>query len=164
MGRTLANADFLYVVMDYAEEDLSQILPQRALEPEETRQILESVLEALTYLHGQGLVHTRIKPGNILAKDDQIKISSDTLCETGSAPLARPQSNIYAAPESAAAPISPTADVWSLGVTIVEALTQRTPTIKGPARTELPVPEQFRPPFWKLRGEACSWNHRGEQA
>lgn len=151
VGRaTLANADFLYVVMDYAEEDLSQILPQRALEPEETRQILESVLEALTYLHRQGLVHTRIKPGNILAKGDQIKISSDTLCETGSAPLARPQSSIYAAPESAAAPISPTADVWSLGVTIVEALTQRTPTIKGPARTELPVPETIPPPFLEI--------------
>jgi serine/threonine protein kinase len=151
VGRaTLANTDFLYVVMDYAEEDLSQILPQRALEPEETRQILESVLEALTYLHGQGLVHTRIKPGNILAKGDQIKISSDTLCETGSAPLARPQANIYAAPESAAAPISPAADAWSLGVTIVEALTQRTPTIKGPARTELPLPETIPPPFLEI--------------
>jgi TonB family protein len=151
VGRaTFANTDFLYVVMDYAEEDLSQILPQRALEPEETRQILESMLEALTYLHAQGLVHTRIKPGNILAKSDQIKISSDTLCETGSAPLAIPQANIYAAPESAAAPISPAADVWSLGVTIVEALTQRTPTIKGPTRTELPVPETIPPPFLEI--------------
>ncbi len=48
---------------------------------------MESVIDALTYLHGQGLAHTRIKPGNILATGDQLKISSDTLCEIGGAPL-----------------------------------------------------------------------------
>jgi TonB family protein len=143
----LANMNFLYVVMEYAEENLSQILPQRPLEPEETRQILESVLDALTYLHGRGLAHTRLKPGNIMATGDQLKISSDTLCEIGSAPLAMPRASIYAAPESLSAPVSPTADMWSLGVTIVEALTQRTPTIKNQMRAELPVPETIPPPY-----------------
>ena len=146
----LANTNFLYVVMEFAEENLSQILPQRALEPGETRQMLESVLNVLTYLHGQGLAHTRIKPGNILAARDQLKISSDTLCEIGSAPLAMPQATIYAAPESAAAPISTAADVWSLGVTVVEALTQRTPVIRSQTRAELPVPETIPPPFLEI--------------
>jgi TonB family protein len=146
----LANTDFLYVVMEYAEEDLSQILPQRALEPEETRQMLESVLDGLKYLHGQGLAHTRIKPANILAAGDQLKISSDTLCEIGSAPLVRPPDTIYTAPESASAPISPAADVWSLGVTVVETLTQRTPVIKSQTRAELPVPETIPPPYLEI--------------
>lgn len=151
MGRCqLANSDFLYVVMEYVEEDLSQILPQRALDAGETRQMLESALQALGYLHGQGLAHTRIKPSNILATGDQLKISSDTLCEIGGAPLAMPRASIYAAPESASAPIAAAADVWSLGVTVVEALTQRTPVIRSQTRTELPVPETIPPPFLEI--------------
>jgi len=151
MGRCqMANADFLYVVMEHVEEDLSQILPQRALDAGETRQIVEAVLQALGYLHGQGLAHTRIKPSNILATGDQLKISTDTLCEIGSAPLAMPRASIYAAPESASAPIAAAADVWSLGVTVVEALTQRTPVIRSQTRTELPVPETIPPPFLEI--------------
>jgi TonB family protein len=146
----MANTSFLYVVMEHAEEDLSQILPQRALEPEEARQIVESVLDALSYLHGQKLAHTRIKPGNVMAAGDQIKISSDTLCEIGSAPLVRPETSIYAAPESTAAPVSIAADIWSLGVTVVEALTQRTPVIRSQTRTEFPVPETIPPPYLEI--------------
>jgi TonB family protein len=146
----MANTSFLYVVMEYAEEDLSQILPQRALEPEETRQIVESVIDALTYLHGQGLAHTRIKPGNILATGDQLKLSSDTLCEIGGAPLVRHENSIYAAPETAAAPVSTAADIWSLGVTVVETLTQRTPVIRSQTRTEFPVPETIPPPYLEI--------------
>jgi TonB family protein len=145
----LANTNFLYVVMEYAEENLSEILPQRALEPGEVRQVLESAVEALTYLHAQGLAHTRIKPGNILAAGDQLKLSSDTLSEIGSATSASSQPGIYAAPESATAPISPAADVWSLGVTLVEALTQRTPLLRGQMDVELPV-ETIPAPYLEI--------------
>ncbi len=145
----LANTNFLYVVMEYAEENLSEILPQRALEPDEVRQVLESAVEALTYLHAQGLAHTRIKPGNILAAGDQLKLSSDTLSEIGSATSASSQPGIYAAPESATAPISPTADVWSLGVTLVEALTQRTPLLRGQMDVVLPV-ETIPAPYLEI--------------
>jgi TonB family protein len=141
-----ANANFLYVVMEYAEENLSEILPQRALEPDEARQVLESVLDALSYLHAQRLAHTRIKPGNILAAGDQLKLSSDTLSEIGSAAVAVVQPGIYAAPESATAPISTAGDVWSLGVTLGEALTQRTPVLRG-SDVELPAAETMPSPY-----------------
>jgi TonB family protein len=146
----LANENFLYVVMEYAEENLAEILPQRALEPDEVRQVLESVVDALSYLHAQGLAHTRIKPGNILAAGDQLKLSSDTLSEIGSAPLAMTQAGIYAAPEAATAPVSAAADVWSLGVTLVEALTQRTPVLRGQTDVELPVPETIPAPYVEI--------------
>lgn len=51
-------AQLFYVVTEHAEQDLSQILPHRPLTPAETREMLDPVLEALTYLHGHGLVHT----------------------------------------------------------------------------------------------------------
>src|ERR1700730_505626 len=149
----LANTNFLYVVMEYAEENLAEILPQRSLQPDEARQVLESALDALTYLHAQGLAHTRIKPGNILAAGDQLKLSSDTLSEIGSAPLPIPQTSIYAAPESATAPISTATDIWSLGVTLVEALTQRTPVVRG-VDVELPASETIPAPYLEIARRA----------
>lgn len=146
----LANTNFLYVVMEYAEENLAEILPQRSLQPDEVRQVLESALDALTYLHAQGLAHTRIKPGNILAAGDQLKLSSDTLSEIGSSPVAVPQTGIYAAPESATTPVSAAADLWSLGVTLVEALTQRTPVFRGQTDVELPLRETIPPPYLEI--------------
>ena len=43
--------DLLYVVMEHAEENLSEILPQRALTPSEARDMLGLVLDALSNLH-----------------------------------------------------------------------------------------------------------------
>jgi len=42
----LGEMEMLYVVMEYAEENLSQILPQRPVTPAEAREMLEPVLEA----------------------------------------------------------------------------------------------------------------------
>jgi TonB family protein len=146
----LENENFLYVVMEYAEENLSEILPQRALAPDEVRPVLESALDALSYLHAQGLAHTRIKPGNILAAGDQLKLSSDTLSEIGTMAVNAPQPGIYTAPEAATAPISAAADVWSLGATLVEALTQRTPVLRGQTDVELPAPETIPAPYVEI--------------
>ena len=123
----LANRDRLYVVMEYAEEDLSQILPQRALTASETHEMLEPVLAALRYLHGSSFVHMRIKPSNIHAVADQLKLSSDSLFSIGENRKLSLKFDVYDAPETAASRVSAAADVWSLGVTLVEALTQWDP-------------------------------------
>src|SRR5205807_1730262 len=52
----------VYLVMEYAEEDLAQVLPTRALSPEEAREMLPPLLDVISYLHSRGLVHGRIKP------------------------------------------------------------------------------------------------------
>ena len=77
--------DLLYLVMEYAEEDLADILPQRALSSEETRDMLAPVLDALEYLHGKGFVHGDLKPANILATGDHLKLSSDAISRIGEA-------------------------------------------------------------------------------
>src|SRR5260370_2049405 len=79
----LDNRDRLYVVMEYAEEDLSQIIPQRALRDTQSRAMLEPVLDALVYLHSNALVHSRIKPSNILPTAAQFKPPSDALFSVG---------------------------------------------------------------------------------
>lgn len=125
MGRwRLQNRDRLYVVMEYADEDLSQILPQRPLTESEVREMLGPVLDALVFLHGKGLVHSRIKPSNILATADQLKLSTDALHPIGESRKSSSRFDAHDAPETAASPLTPAADVWSLGMTMVETLTQ----------------------------------------
>jgi len=148
----LDGTELLYAVMDYAEESLSQILPERPLTSAECLDLLSPVLEALTYIHSQGLVHGYLKPANILASRDQLKLAIDGLCAAGeTGGDVRP--SIYTPPEIVSGePWSPAADVWSLGVTLVEALTQRTPLSAGSG--ELRVPKAMPAPFREI-AENC---------
>jgi len=145
----LDNVVLLYVVMEFAEENLAQILPQRALTPEEARDLLEPALDALAFLHGKSLVHGRLKPSNILATQDLLKLSSDSLVRTddsagGVAKMVVAYPSVYDAPEVASGKLSPASDSWSLGMTLMEALTQRLPAHEGIAE---PMPETVAAPF-----------------
>ncbi|HTB97452.1 MAG TPA: TonB family protein [Terracidiphilus sp.] len=124
---TLDQVRCVYVVTEYADEVLSEIIPVRPLTPEETREMLVPVLDALEWLHGSGFVHGHVRPSNILVVGEDLKISSDGLAAAGSMRPVSAPSSIYDAPESRSAPLAPAADVWSLGVTVVEALTQHAP-------------------------------------
>jgi TonB family protein len=119
----LASTDLVFVVTEYAEENLGQVVPQRALTAGEADAMLGPTTEALAYLHSQGLVHGRVKPSNVMAVNDQLKLSSDSVQEPG-ASARKPQPAIYDAPEAATA-LSSATDVWSLGATVAESLTQR---------------------------------------
>jgi TonB family protein len=143
----LADMDLLYVVMEYAEEDLSQILPERPLAASEARDMLEPVLDTLTYLHGQGLVHSHIKPSNILATGDRLKLSSDTLFPSGEFRRFRGEFDVYVPPECATLALTPASDVWSLGMTLVEALTQRALEWQPTSQADPVVPENLPQPF-----------------
>ena len=105
---------FSYVVMEYAEENLSQILPLRPLTSAEAREMLGPFLSALEYLHTRGLVHAQVKPANIMAIEDQLKLSSDGICASGESMGNPGQRSAYDAPEIDHAALSPAADVWSL--------------------------------------------------
>jgi TonB family protein len=134
--------------MEHAEEDLSQILPQRPLTASEARAMLEPVLDALVYVHGHGLVHSRLKPSNIMATADQLKLSSENLFPIGETRISSRRFDAHDAPETAAAlPLSPAADAWSLGVTLVEALTQKTPVLPSGNQGDALIPESLPQPF-----------------
>ncbi|MGA8637543.1 MAG: TonB family protein, partial [Candidatus Sulfotelmatobacter sp.] len=87
-----------------------------------------------------GFVHGRIKPSNIMAVGDQLKISADRLCKSGERGDARTPS-VYDAPELVMAGPSPAADIWSLGATLLAVLTQNEPNLKNLAREPVVVPE-----------------------
>jgi TonB family protein len=151
MGRChIGNTALLYIVMEYAEEDLSQILPQRPLTPAETRDMLTPTLNALAYVHEKGFVHGHLKPANVMAVADQVKISSDGLCRMGepNGGLRKPGS--YTPPGAVRGTIEPAGDVWSLGMTLVEVLTQRLPVWTGTEQGELSLPENIPAPFLEI--------------
>jgi TonB family protein len=100
---------FFFVVMELAEQNLAQILPHRALTPDETRGLLLPTLDALGFLHDKGLAQGQLKPSNILVVGDQLKLACDTICA--------------ASGENGAV-----GDVFSLGLTLAEALTQQPPS------------------------------------
>jgi TonB family protein len=146
-------AVLLYAVTEYAEEVLSEIIPERPLTPREVKEMLAPVLDALSYLHGKGFVHGHLKPSNIMVVDDQVKLSGDSLQVTGERGKDLPTLTVYDAPESATGTISPAADVWSLGVILVEALTQRPPVWDRSTNREPAVPESIPQPFADIARE-----------
>src|ERR1035437_1630528 len=143
----LDNTPLLYLVMEYAEEDLSQILPQRPLAPAEVTDLLPPLLDALSYLHDKGFVHGRIKPSNVLAVGDQLKLSADQVVPSTELNADRRRRDAYDAPETAAGILSPAGDVWSVGVTLVAALTQNVSLAEQGSPTDPGLPETVPEPF-----------------
>ncbi len=125
----LSGKELLYVVSECADENLAQVVPQRALSNEEADALLRPAMKALAYLHDRGLVHGHVRPSNVMAVNDQLKLSSDGVRVAGS-PSRKPEASGYDAPEVAAGDLSPAADVWSLGALLVEALSRRMPAGK----------------------------------
>src|SRR5580700_6420456 len=147
----IGDTRLLYVVTEYAEENLAEILPLRPLTPDEASAMLGPTAEALAYLHKSGFVHGHIKPSNIMAVGDQLKISADRLSRSGERGDARTPS-VYDAPETAFGGLSPAADIWSLGATLVAVLTQNEPSLKNLARGPLVVPETISRSIREIAG------------
>jgi len=137
----------LYVVMELAEENLGDILPVRCLSAGEVGALLGPTLDALSYLHSKGFVHSHLRPANILAIGDQVKLSSDSIARIGEAADARDPGDLYAAPE---VDLSAATDVWSIGVTLVQCLSGRVPERAAGGRQSLSIPADLPAPFLDL--------------
>ncbi|HEX8871626.1 MAG TPA: hypothetical protein VF758_02600, partial [Candidatus Acidoferrum sp.] len=153
-----AETNTLYVVMEFADEDLSQVIPQRALSAEETRDMLDPLLDALVYLHGHGLAHAHIKPSNILAAGDRLKLSCDTAAPFGELPAGYRERDIYDEPDASGAPLSASSDVWALGATLMEVLTQHLPELPAEAAADPGVPDTIPQPYLDVLRHALRRN------
>ena len=142
-------APVVYVVTELAEEVLSQIIPERALAADEAREMLEPILDALSYLHSKNYVHAHLRPSNIFVIENQVKLSAEGVLKRGELALELESSDPHNAPETAAGPIEPRADIWSLGMTLVEALTQQLP-VWDSADSADPVLPELPKPFAKI--------------
>jgi len=118
---TLNGVAIDYLVMERADESLSNVLAERPLTPDETRLLLVPAVSALRYLHEAGYRHGRLIASKVLAVGDQLKLSADSVARLSDT-------------ESAAD------DMWSLGALLIQTLTQKLPDGEIPAA----VPSPFR--------------------
>ncbi len=149
-GRCELEGDrFVYVVVEHADENLGEVLPLRALTAEEAVELLRTTAETLAYLHKSNFVHGRIKPSNLMAVGEEIKITSDPISRTGASAAA---TSLYDAPEVASGGLSSAADIWSLGATLVAVLTQKEPDANRGASVAARVEAMPQPVREIIRG------------
>jgi TonB family protein len=154
----LGGREFLFVVMEYAEQTLSQILPQRTLTADEVREMLPPILSALAFLHSKNLVHGQLKPTNIVAVNDQLKLASDTVRPAGGPAATIARSSVYDPPEAKDHSFSAAGDIWGLGITMVEALTQQLPSWPDSKSDTASFPAVLPPTFVAIVRQCLSRN------
>ena len=144
---TLGDTRLYYAVTEFADEDLSQILSFRPLNPPEARQVLDSILEALLFLHGRGIVHSRLKPSNIMLVHGQVKLTFDGLASIGETRDTLGPLSPYDPPEAATGLASTAGDIWTLGMILVESLTLEIPAWQTIWRGDPIIPGSIPEPF-----------------
>ena len=117
--------DLIYVVLRKPDEILASALLERPLARDEAGEVLASVSHALEHLHEHDFVHGCVSPEQILAVCDSIQLSTECVRRAGNAPSVEVAAPKYVAPESAGVNITPAADVWCLGATLFEILSQK---------------------------------------
>jgi len=130
----------LGIVMEYVEgETLEKMINRKnKLETKEALQILQQVLEGVGHAHSKNFIHRDIKPSNIiLNKEGVVKIMdfgiSKALFDKGITKTGTKIGTLlYMSPEQIRAE-DPTkqSDIYSIGITLYEMLSGKTPFDKG---------------------------------
>jgi serine/threonine protein kinase len=146
-GCQLDGQPYLYVVMEYADQTLAQALQRRALTDDEAREMLRPALDALAFMHGHDLVQGSLKPANILAVGDQLKLASDTIRRANEGTTSAKSPTVYDPPEARHGSSSTAGDIWALGLCLFEALTRRPPSGWADRGETVALPADFSPAF-----------------
>jgi tetratricopeptide (TPR) repeat protein len=135
-------------VMDYLEgPTLRDLLREgRRLPAEQVRTIGLQVLDALEYMHRLGIVHRDLKPGNIFLVDGGVKLVDFGIASHADGDTITPEgqqlgTRDYMAPEQrSGGPLDGRADLYALGLVLLEALTGRRASAAVDARVWREVP------------------------
>jgi serine/threonine protein kinase len=132
---------FLFLVMELADGSLDDEIKKKQLTVEQIAKIIQHISTALIFLHAQGKVHRDLKPGNVLKFGDKYKLADFGIVRElrNNPDSENPQRTytltqniqgtyLYLSPESVKDNIiSPSLDVWSLGILIIQLITGKIP-------------------------------------
>jgi serine/threonine protein kinase len=105
-------------------ETLAHLLHRQpeGLEPEDVAWLGLQLASALHYLHGRGLLHLDVKPGNVVAEGGQARLIDLSLARAPGVHPAGLGTWCHCAPEQArGGEVGTAADVWGLGTVLFEA-------------------------------------------
>ncbi|ETV64665.1 STE/STE11/CDC15 protein kinase, variant 1 [Aphanomyces astaci] len=131
---TIKEEDYLYIVLEYMENgSLAQFMKKfGTLSETLVAMYITQVLRGLAYLHAQGVLHRDVKGANILTtKDGLVKIADFGVAIKLNE--AQKSNSVVGSPYWMAPEViemagwSSASDIWSVGCTIIELLTQKPP-------------------------------------
>ncbi len=147
------SAEQPFLVMELVEgQTLAQLCSGGGLDADRVRAIGAQVAEALAYAHGRGVVHRDVKPGNVLlGAGERVKLADfgiarligDTVRHTKTGHAIGTAA--YLSPEQVRGEdVTPAADIYALGLVLLEALTGERAYPGSP--TESALARLSRPP------------------
>src|SRR5204862_1266977 len=124
-----------YISMEYLDgRSLKELILARGPAPISVAvDYARQILAALRVAHRQGLVHRDIKPHNVLVDGEgRVKVTDFGIARAGPSQMTEEGSIIgtaqYLSPEQAqGAPVTPSSDLYSLGIVLYELLTGSAP-------------------------------------
>jgi serine/threonine protein kinase len=141
-----------HIIYEYVEgPTLETVIEQEGpLAPADVIRLGMQVAAALHYLHGRGVVHLDVKPGNIAIRDGRaILMDFDIALPTGAVrSRAKPRGTpCYMAPEQVRClPAAPSMDLWALGAVLYEAATAEVAFDVGENGSDRTYPQLTQPP------------------
>ena len=130
LHRAGAHRGVNYLVLDLAEgPPLSRALADGPAGVERTVSVGQQVAAALAHVHWSGLVHRDVKPSNILLHHGRALLADFGIARMSGAPSLTVTGQVigsapYLAPEQVEGqPAGPPADVYALGLVLIECLT-----------------------------------------
>ncbi len=137
----LGVAEAVYIVTELADGTLSDELGRSGpLRVEQVRPVAAALVQALAYLHSQGLIHRDLKPANLFRVGDTWKVGDFGLVrafgDSQTAASGIMGTFTHMAPEMFRGQVGPASDIYALGVTLLEAFTGR-PAHEASSQAEL---------------------------
>ncbi|HYH61944.1 MAG TPA: PASTA domain-containing protein [Solirubrobacterales bacterium] len=122
-----------WIAMEYVEGAALKDLIERGLSPAESVEIVRQVLAGVRFAHDRGIVHRDLKPHNVLVDaEGRARVTDFGIARAGASEITQTGSVLgtahYLSPEQAQGlETNASADLYSVGVILYEALTGRVP-------------------------------------
>jgi TonB family protein len=142
--------DLVYVATERPYATLSQTIQTRTLKADSARETFDPILNALSYLHKNGIVHGHVNPSNIRLAEMKLKLSVTDLLIAGTGKRSISRRGNYDAPELTQGVATEASDVWSFGMTLCEAMTEALPSWDRSRDDEPEVTKSLPSPFLEI--------------